>query len=155
MEFVDVRNSDYGVFHDLMNEYYREGEDAGTPQSEIDGFIRYLFDLCRDGKIEGSIASGDKPKGFVLWNVDAEDGVFSRKPGFGTILEIGVCKDARGKGIGRMLAAFAESQMKVDRYYVCSYGPAEAFWRKCGYTFSGELAENGLKIMVKGEGHGR
>ena len=90
-----------------------------------------------------------------MWNVDSEDGVFSRKPGFGTILEIGVSTEARGRGIGRILSDFAQSQMETDRFYVCAYGPAEKFWEKCGYHFSGELAENGLKIMTKGDLNGR
>lgn len=155
MKLLDVRDSGYVVFHELMNGYYRDGEDSETPQEEIDAFISYLFELCGDGRISGCIAWENVPVGFVLWNVDSEDGVFSRKPGYGTILEIGVCPEARGRGIGRILSDFAQSQMGTDRFYVCAYGPAEKFWEKCGYHFSGELAENGLKIMTKGDLNGR
>ena len=155
MEFVDVRNAGYEVFHHLLNEYYRDGEDAETAQSEIDSFVEYLFGLCQAGEIFGCIAREVTPIGFVLWNVDSPEGAFCQKPGFGTILEIGVSKKTRGNGIGKMLTDYAESKMAVERYYVCAYGPAESFWEKCGYAFSGEKAENGLKIMVKGDGCGR
>ena len=88
--------------------------------------------------------------GFVLWNVDSEDSPFSQKPGFGTILEIGVRKNVRRAGIGRKLVNLAEDLMRTDRFYVCAYGPAQMFWSRLGYEFSGETAENGLPIMVKG-----
>ena len=155
MEYLSVADAGYDVFHSLLNEYYRDGEDADTPQSEIDGFIQYLFDLCRSGQIRGSIALDPVPVGFVLWNLDSETGIFSRKPGYGTVLEIGVVKTARNAGIGKTLVSYAESRMEASRYYVCAYGPAEVFWQKCGYRFCGETAENGLKIMVKDDGYGR
>ena len=155
MMFLDIRESAYEVFRSLLTAYYRDGEDVATPQSEIDGFISYLYELCRSGKICGCIALEEAPLGFVLWCEDTPEGVFSRKPGFGTILEIGVCPESRGMGIGRLLSKHAESRMNPDKYYVCAYGPAEVFWEKCGYGFRGEMADNGLKIMEKGDGCGR
>lgn len=150
MKYVPIIKTDYALFHQLLNRYYREGEDAETPQEEIDSFIQYLFDLCVREKISGCIAYENVPVGFVLWNIDTPDGVFSNKPGYGTILEIGITHDHRGQGLGRQLAAYAESQMEVTGCYVCAYGPAERFWEKCGYLDSGEIAQNGLKLYVKG-----
>ena len=82
--------------------------------------------------------------------MDSEDFFFRELPGFGTILEIGVLAGFRGKGYGKELSAFAESRMGNVAKYICAYAPAEVFWEKCGYRESGELAENGLKIFVKG-----
>ena len=155
MRYISVADAGYEIFHDLLNDYYRDGEDAATPQEEIDEFIQYLFDMCRTGCISGCIAYDPLPVGFVLWNIDSAGGVFSRKPGLGTILEIGVTKTNRGMGTGRKLVSYAESRMGAQSCYVCAYGPAETFWGKCGYVFAGERAENGLKIMVKGDENGR
>ena len=155
MQVVPVTEVNYDEFHLLLNEYYRNGEDTDTSQNEIDSFIRYLFDLCRAGTISGCVAYEQEPVGFVLWNLDSADGVFSQKPGYGTILEIGIVPSKRGMRIGKELVSYAESMMETDRYYVCAYGPAESFWYKCGYVFAGELADNGLKIMVKGDYDGR
>lgn len=155
MECRSVSEAGYGIFHSLLNDYYREGEDADTPQPEIDEFVGYLYDLCLSGQICGCIAWENDPVGFVLWTVDSADGAFSQKPGYGTILEIGVNKAARGMGLGGSLVFHAEEKMETDWYYVCAYGPAEAFWSRYGYIFSGELADNGLKIMVKGDENGR
>lgn len=32
MEFKEISTIDYTLFHDLLNDYYREGEDEGTEQ---------------------------------------------------------------------------------------------------------------------------
>ena len=142
--------TDYALFHSLLTVYYREGEDVDTPQEQLDGFVGYLYDLLKKKTISGAFAWDEKPVGFVLWALDSEELPFSNKPGCGTILEIGVVSGCRGKGYGKALAEFAESSMEDTAKYVCAYGPAEAFWEKCGYRESGETAQNGLKIFVKG-----
>ena len=147
MEFQPV--SDYGVFHLLLTEYYRDGADADTPQEAIDGVIRYLYDLYTQNAISGCIAWEGEPAGFALWQLDTQDSPFSQRPGWGTILEMGVTPDNRGKGRGRELAEYALTRMDVSDFYVCAYGPAEGFWVKCGYEDRGELASNGLKLLVQ------
>ena len=141
---------DYVRFHHLLTAYYREGEDADTPQEQLDSFIRYLYDLMEKGVISGAAAWEQEPVGFVLWAMDCEELPFSNKPGYGTVLEIGILPEFRGKGYGGQLVAFAESKLGPVKKYICAYGPAEAFWKKCGYAESGQIAENGLKIFVKG-----
>ena len=155
MEYVSVTELPYDLFRELLTEYYRDGEDADTPQEQMDEFIRYLHGMCVEGTIHGVVDMGEKPAGFVLWGMDRADWPFSNWPGLGTILEIGLRKEFRGSARGSALVRFAESQMEAKGYYVCAYGPAEAFWKKCGYTDSGKLAENGLKLMIKGDCGGR
>ena len=150
MQYHSVKETPYSLFHRLLSEYYRDGEDADTPQSEIDDFVLHLFGLCQSGAVNGCIAWEKEPIGFVLWCLDQPGSPFSQKPGYGTILEIGMVQSWRGKQIGRELVSYAEAQMKTDRFYVCAYGPAQIFWSRCGYTLSGETAENGLPIMTKG-----
>lgn len=148
MEFRPV--SDYGIFRELLTAYYREGEDADTPQEQLDGFIRVMFDLVESNVIFGAVAWKEVPVGFVLWGMDGEDFPFSNKPGYGTILEIGVESRFRAMGYGRQLVEYAENRLGEVGKYVCAYGPAEDFWKKCGYRESGEKAQNGLKLLVKG-----
>ena len=147
MEFQPV--SDYGVFHLLLTEYYRDGADADTPQEAIDGVIRYLYDLYTQNAISGCIAWEGEPMGFALWQLDTQDSPFSQRPGWGTILEIGLRPKFRDRGWGYDLVRHAEDAVQAEQRYVCAYGPAEGFWQKCGYRDSGELATNGLKIYVK------
>ncbi len=141
--------SDYKTFHGLMTAYYREGEDAQTPQEELDAFVGYLYGLVKDGTISGCVAYDEEPVGICLWWIDTEELPFSNKPGWGTILEMGLTPACRGKGLGRELADYALNQMDVSNFYVCAYGPAEAFWKKCGYEDMGEIASNGLKLLVQ------
>ena len=35
MEYIKISKNDYDTFHELLNAYYREGEDGDTPQEEI------------------------------------------------------------------------------------------------------------------------
>lgn len=149
MKILPVTQESFDVFHSLLTAYYRDGEDAQTPQEELDAFIGLLFDLCQSNTICGGIAYEKNTIGFVLWGIDTADFPFSNKPGYGTILEIGVIPSMRGTGLGKRLAEYAERAMACEKYYVCAYGPAEKFWRKCGYQHLGEIGKNGLKILEK------
>ena len=44
MDYIEICENDYNAFHQLLSTYYREGEDADTPQEEIDTFIRFMFE---------------------------------------------------------------------------------------------------------------
>lgn len=43
MEYRKIRKEDEHIFHTLLEAYYREGEDADTPQEALDSFIGFLF----------------------------------------------------------------------------------------------------------------
>jgi ribosomal protein S18 acetylase RimI-like enzyme len=153
IDYKEIDHNTYDVFHTLMTDYFRNGEDKDTPQEEIDAFIQLLFDKVTSGGISGRIAEMDQcAAGFVLWMKDTAGCDFSQLPGFGTILEIGITKQYQHKGIGKAMVAFTEKQLTlrgVDGLYVCAYGPAQDFWIKCGYQDSKRLASNGLPIFTK------
>ena len=153
INYPGISNGDYDTFHSLLTCYYREAEDKDTPQEDIDAFIRLLFDKILSGDIGGCFAVVNHcPAGFALWMIDTAQSEFSEISGFGTILEIGLEKEFRNRGIGISLACFAERQMTasgVDGLYVCAYGPAQGFWLKCGYREYKRIAKNGLPILIK------
>ena len=77
MNYTEICENEYRAFYELAKAYYREGEDADTPQETIDSFIRMLFDkvMCRE--ICGCFAKdGQKYVGFALWAIDHEDFAF-------------------------------------------------------------------------------
>ena len=153
MEYIEICEDNYSAFHELVNAYYREGEDADTPQVEIDTFIRFLFDKVVKHEINGYIAKDQEAcVGFALWGIDIEGFEFSEIPGYGTILEIGFIPSYRGKGNGKELVLYIERSLcknKINNCYVSAYGPAQKFWSYCGYVENGKTASNGLPIMVK------
>ena len=107
MDYIEICENDYNAFHELASPYYREGEDADTPQEEIDTFIRFLFEKVINHEINGYIAKDKNAYvGFALWGVDTEDFEFSEIPGFGTILEIGFIPSYRSKGNGKELVSY-------------------------------------------------
>ena len=140
------------ALHALLTAYYREGEDADTPQSELDAFIAYLTELLEQHILMGEIIyEDDMPLGFVLYAKDGEGYPFSECPGMGTIAEIAVAPEARGKGLGSLLVRRAEEalQPSVTLMYICAHDSARGFWEKCGYRTTGRIAGNGLPICVK------
>ena len=153
MDYLKIGQQDRKLFHQLLNAYYREGEDENTPQEEIDGFIDLLFSKVVSREIDGCFAMTDGTcAGFALWAKDTEDFPFSEIPGMGTILEIGLIPARRSSGLGKELVAFIESDLLargITGCYVSAYGPAQKFWRHCGYAENGKTAGSGLPIMVK------
>ncbi len=153
MEFQEINQQSYNTLHRLMEEYYREGEDEDTPQEEIDGFIRLLFDMVQKAEILGRLVTEEAGViGFVLWAADTADFAFSECPGLGTILEIGLQKQARASGNGTKIVQYVEQCLRHDgirQCYVCAYGPAQRFWVHCGYRPSGKNASSGLPILAK------
>ena len=153
MEYVKIGEQDAREFHRLAEAYYREGEDADTPQDGMDSFIRCLFEKVVSGEISGCFAKdGQETIGFALWAIDTEDFAFREMPGSGTILEIGLIPAYRAAGLGKRLVAYVEDRLlqnQIVQCYVSAYGPAQQFWSGCGYAETGTTAHNGLPIMVK------
>lgn len=153
MEYQAIGRADHAIFWELLNAYYRDGEDADTEQAVLDGFIQDLFAMVMEGRIDGCFLALDGvPAGFVLWMLDREGGMFSELPGWGTFLEIGICPPFRGKGYGYQTVTHIEQQMKqagVEHFYVSVYPLADGFWTKCGYVKTGDRASNGLYIYKK------
>lgn len=154
VNYCAIGEGDYDVFHELLNEYYRDGEDADTAQEEIDAFIGLLFEKVLSHEIEGCLVKEkEKYIGFALWGIDTEDFDFSEMPGYGTVMEVGFTGCARSSGHGKELVSYVEDRLRgegITQCYVSAYGPAQEFWARCGYSDSGRTAENGLPIMIKG-----
>lgn len=153
MEYQTIHPGDAQIFHALLNEYYREGEDADTPQEQMDGFIQFLFEKVAQGQIQGCFAqAGEEYAGFFLWALDTPDFPFSQMPGWGTILEIGLRPTYRSRGYGKEMVRSIQQAMVIQgihRCYVSAYGPAQSFWARCGFVENGMTADNGLPIMTK------
>lgn len=153
LDYINISKDNYNVFHDLLVSYYRDGLDKNTPQDIIDDFIKQLFDMIVKNKIRGRLISLDKKIiGFIIWMIDEESSPYSVIPGYGTILEIGLSKNYRNKGIGKNIVEYVENQMfkkGVNNFYVTVYEPAKIFWINCGYVNTEEAAFNGLYIYKK------
>ena len=153
MNYFEMSAKDYDIFHQLANAYYREGEDADTAQEEIDSFIGFLFEKVVKCEIKGCFVKDESFYiGFALWALDTKDFEFSEMPGLGTILEIGLIPEYRSSGKGKEFVAYIERNLQkegVKQCYVSAYGPAQSFWKRCGYVENGKKASNGLPILIK------
>ncbi len=153
IQFKAIERSNYRHFHNLMNDYYRDGEDKDTSQDIINDFINRLFIMIEQKSMEGCLVKSDRRFiGFVLWMIDSTNSDFSELPGYGTIAEIGLDSSYRGKGIGKKIVTYAETQMKVSGIkglYVLVYNQAKPFWESCGYSDIHKNGANGLPIFIK------
>ena len=67
-------------------------------------------------------------------------------------MEIGIVKQYRNRRYGVKLMSHIEDKLLekgIADCYVSAYGPAQAFWSRCGFEDSGRTAGNGLPIMIK------
>lgn len=152
MEITPYTPAEGRTLEGLLTDYYREGEDADTPGEVLTDFIAQLRGLQETGTISGALLREEAPLGFVLWMEDTEGAPFSQFPGEGTLLEIGLVPAARGRGLGRLLAAHAEAALAargITLCYLSAYGPAEGFWQAAGYAPTGGTGENGLRLYRK------
>ena len=151
MRFIPATEA-VDALHALLNSYYREGEDADTPQSELDAFIAYRTEPLEQHILMGEIIyEDDMPLGFVLYAKDGEGYPFSECPGMGTIAEISVTPDRRAHGLGCELVQRAENALRDScrQMYVCAHASAQSFWEKRGYSPCGRTAANGLPLLIK------
>ena len=151
MDFLPALEAE-NALSSLLNVYYREGEDADTPQETLDAFITYLRELLSKHLMNGLVAfEHDTPIGFVLYAVDADGYPFSERPGMGTIAEISVVPAYREHGLGRRLVQQAEAALcsSVTHLYVCAHRSAIGFWHACGYLPTEDIASNGLALYIK------
>lgn len=151
MRFIPATEA-VDALHDLLTAYYREGEDADTPQEALDGFISYLTELLQKHILRGEVAlDGETPAGFVLYAQDEPDYPFPECPGMGTIAEISVIPDHRTLGLGCELVRRAEDALRAScrQMYVCAHASAQSFWEKRGYVPCGRTASNDLPLLIK------
>lgn len=153
IDYINISKDNYNIFYDLMLEYYRDGEDSNTPQHIIDAFIKQQFNMIVEDKTQGKLISvNHEIVGFIIWMIDEKSSDYSIIPGYGTILEVGLVKNFRNKGIGKIVVKYAEKQMflkEVNNFYVTVYNPAKIFWESCGYIKTEKIAFNGLQIYKK------
>ncbi len=153
IKYAAINGESRADLHEMMTEYYRDGEDHDTPQEEIDAFIGLLFEKVVSKAFDGRIAYMDGcPAGFVLWMMDEAGMDYSVIPGFGTILEIGARHGYRRMGLGKQMAELAQGVLLKNGatgLYVLACGKAQSFWKKCGFVESGRVAFNGLPVYVK------
>ena len=153
LEYINIDTSNYEIMLCQMTDYYRNAEDADTPQQEIEDFIHMLFDMIQLGSIRGKLLYYDNVAvGFVLWGIDKEDDMFCEMPGYGTILEICVNEDCRMNGIGTAAVNYAEADMLnngAKGLYVLAHPDAQGFWQRLGYIDSGNIGGNKLPVCIK------
>lgn len=53
LEYHKISKVNYELFHQMMTDYYRDGDDANTAQELIDQMIELLYEQMENHALEG------------------------------------------------------------------------------------------------------
>jgi len=127
--------------------------DCDVPEDIIRGKLAdFIETQCESGHIQIVLAwDGEKAVGLSVYQIDAPESDWCKRPGWGFIREFYVKPKYRTNGLGAYLAAYTEKALRklgAEKMYLTS-GPAAAFWEKCGWKNTGESCSNDLLILEK------
>ena len=128
---------------------------SDIPEHIIQGKLAdFIETQCESGRIHIALAwDGGEPAGFSVYQIDAPESDWCKRPGWGFIREFYIKPKYRTNGLGAHLAAYTEEALKklgADKLYLTS-GPAATFWEKCGWKNTGAFCSNDLVILEKAE----
>ena len=134
---------DFGAaFCALFKDYYAE---LGCDE-DVDHLLEeYVLADFSAGLLDIAVAVEDgRACGFVIFQTDSIENEWCLKEGLGTVRELYVIPEERGKGVGGTLCAHAEAALKnrgAVRAYVLPAEGSEAFFLARGYAEEDEWCE--------------
>ena len=141
-----------------------EAEISGDELDDFDEFYPYdsfdelyeVFHGYLDGKMVYICVIDGEYRGFVAFHVDTDEipGFADGYRGWGHLSDLYMCKQSRGRGLGKMLVDKAEEGLKklgVKAIHTMNMLPANiGFWKAVGYTDTGKIEpEEGGQIVEK------
>ena len=140
--FIDYFINDMGVKYDVDK----------LKENLVKGFILKSYEK---NLIFIDVIKQDKPYGFIIYQIDKETSDWNFKTGYGFIREFYIERNCRGKGLGSLLLANAEKNLKnlgVKNVYLTSdeKEKVQAFYLKNNYKTRNIRCEiNGNLIYEK------
>lgn len=127
-------------FEALFLPYFQELE-ANEPQPLspriiTEKLLPFVLGQWEKGLIRIDLCLADNAAaGFAIYQIDAPESDWCKRPGWGFIREFYIRPESRGKGFGRAMAAHAVAALKdmgTAQVYLIS-DDAAAFWQRCGF----------------------
>lgn len=107
---------------------------------------------CESGIIRlDMVMEGHDCIGFSVYQIDAPESDWCKRPGWGFIREFYVIPAYRAQGTGAALAAHTEQALRAmgaSQLYLTAT-EAVPFWQRCGWQLTEELCSNGQYILEK------
>ncbi len=142
MTIREIEEKDYTEFEELFCNYYEELDCEDDPCHLFDEYV--LPDL-RQGLFSVAVGlNGNDICGFIIYQTDRPENEWCFKEGAGDLRELYVAPAHRGKGIGKALIKFAESNLAVSGakcVYALPTEGTEGFFVNCGYCDNGGYCE--------------
>lgn len=153
MTIIDFNEKNYTAWAELFCTYFET--DLGSISDHeilIQKLCPFILDQWKKGIIHIRLAEeGTAVIGFSIFQIDAPESDWCKRPGWGFIREFCVAKEYRHRGIGKALAVDSEKQllqMGAEKIYLTSMDAVE-FWKTCGYIDTKEICSNDNSILTK------
>ena len=152
MTIIPYTTAHRNILAELMADYMAELE-SGIPREIVLGKLTDFIDrqwTNRVIRLDLAMAES-RCIGFSVYQIDAENSDWCKRPGWGFIREFYVVPECRKSGTGKALAAHTEQQLRslgAKKMYLTSTD-AVPFWEKCGWKLTEELCSNGQQILEK------
>ncbi|HPK14630.1 MAG: hypothetical protein BWY35_00789 [Firmicutes bacterium ADurb.Bin248] len=135
----------------LMSAYFPE-IGAGDMTPYVPKIVKLIADSVATPRFWAFLGRTDNEyAGFVIAQIDSSESDWNKREGWGFIRELYVAPAYRKRAMARQLVAVVEQAMHRSgalQAYLTT--PVPDFWRKLGYSFSGEVyGGNGYKIGEK------
>lgn len=133
--------ADRSHFCAMFKDYYKEldcDEDIGHL---LDEYVLADYDA---ELLSIAVAAEDVPCGFVIYQIDGIENEWCLKEGMGTVRELYVVPQYRGRGAGALLMRFAEEQLVVNgarKIYVLPAEGSQGFFLSLGYAEADEYCD--------------
>ena len=152
MTIIPYEQTHRQILSSLLTDYFTElGSDI--PEQIIHGKLMDLIERqCRAGIIHTVIAvTEDLPIGFSIFQIDSTESDWCKRPGWGFIREFYIIPAFRKKGMGRLLARYTEDALRHlgTRQLYLTADNATAFWQRCGWRLTPDIASNELSVLEK------
>lgn len=152
-----LAKTEYKYFIDMFLDYFIN--DVGVEYNENklkEGLIKgFILKTYEKNMIVIDVIKQDKLCGFIIYQIDNENSDWNFKTGCGFIREFFIKRNYRGKGLGTLLLANAEKNLKnmgVKEVYLTSNNKekVQAFYLKNNYKTKNIRCElNGYLIYEK------
>lgn len=153
MNFFEYEASMEQIFIDMFVKYFMDDLEMELTEEVIKTKIcTFIIKAREKGLVSICMAYMDAlPVGFGIYQIDSPEKDWCKREGWGFIREFCIAPAYRKLGCGRAMATYILERLRaMGAYHVyLTADDAVTFWKHCGFSDTGEVCQNGTKILIK------
>jgi len=136
----------------MMKSYFIDDLHAEWNEKTLDRIVGFIISQYEKDIVSILLAFKENvPIGFAVYQVDREDSDWCKRAGWGFIREFYIQKDFRRLGMGGLLVAEVEQQLRsknIKQIYLTT-DTAFEFWLHCGYQTDSSAVTEEMLTLIK------